>query len=73
MCVVVQRHLGKGGPLARLPLHPSRQWRSSGIKPSRAIETGSRFIAGQGAGPRHPPFRRASALSRNPHGKRLSV
>ncbi|MBK6897499.1 MAG: hypothetical protein IPH06_13005 [Alphaproteobacteria bacterium] len=51
MCVVVQRHLGKGGPLRASRCIPPGLWRSSGIEPNRAIETCSRFIAGQGAGP----------------------
>lgn len=64
MCVVVQRHLGKGGPLRASRCIPPGLWRRSGIEPDRANETCSRFIAGQGTGPRHPPVR--AFLPRHP-------
>lgn len=47
MCAVVPHNLGKGGPLARLPLHPSRRWHICGVEPGRAIETVPAFHPGQ--------------------------
>lgn len=70
MCAVIPHNLGKGGPLARLPLHPSRlmAW-TSGSPARRSLGVGRSLAAPAKRVAISSPLRGASMLPRVPHGQ----